>query len=483
MLLGALVLTILSVTESARILAVFPAVGYSQFILAEQLIKGLLNRGHELTVITTYSPKTKLNNYTEINVKSALAGVFEDELVEWHTKTVFAGIVEFAQIGSDFADAILSHTEVEELIHSDASFDLVLVENVMNDALLGLAARFNAPLVTFLSMGTCDWITDYVGNPLPPSYIPNVFTSYSSIMNLPQRVYNLAVSSFSLLVKYYYQNPKQNAILKRRISSELNLDDVIRNVSLAFVNSHPSVTEPLPLFPNIIEIAGFHIVPEKLPDDVQTFLDEAAEGAILFSMGSNVRSKDFSDEKKHEILAAFSKLRQRVLWKFEDDELPGRPNNLKISKWLPQRAVLVPIICIPIFADQNMNAAVSTKNGIALTLSFPDLSQTTLLNAIRTVLGDDSYRSNIQRRSEWLRDRPVSALDTFTYWIEFVIRHGGAPHLKSTAAVNMTLVQYLYLDATLILVVIYLSIYSVVKYFSKTRVILDKQKIEKKKKQ
>ncbi|KAI7815631.1 UDP-glucuronosyltransferase [Rhyzopertha dominica] len=336
-----------------------------------------------------------------------------DELMESHTKTEFAGILEFTNIACAFTDAILSDSEVQELIHSDASFDLVLVENVMNDALLGLAVRFNATLVTFHSMATCDWITDYVGNPLPPSYAPNIATPYSSIMSLPQRVYNLAISSYSLLIKYYYQYPKQNEILKRRVSSELNLDEVIYNVSLAFVNSHPSVTEPLPLVPNIIEIAGFHIVPEKLPDDVQTFLDEASEGAILFSMGSNVRSKDFSDEKKREILAAFSKLRQKVLWKFEDDELPGRPKNLKISKWLPQRAVLahrnvklfishcglistiesihfaVPIICIPIFADQHMNAAVSTKNGVALTLRFPDLSQTTLLNAISTVLGDD----------------------------------------------------------------------------------------------
>jgi hypothetical protein len=37
---------------------------------------------------------------------------------------------------------------------------------------------------------------------------------------------------------------------------------------------------------------------------------------------------------------AFSKLEQKVLWKWETDSLPGQPNNVKLGKWLPQSDVL-----------------------------------------------------------------------------------------------------------------------------------------------
>jgi len=40
------------------------------------------------------------------------------------------------------------------------------------------------------------------------------------------------------------------------------------------------------------------------------------------------------------ILKVLGELNVRVLWKFESDSLPGKPENVKISKWLPQQDVL-----------------------------------------------------------------------------------------------------------------------------------------------
>lgn len=73
---------------------------------------------------------------------------------------------------------------------------------------------------------------------------------------------------------------------------------------------------------------------------VQDILDKATDGVIYFSMGSNAKSKDFPLELKTMLLTAFKELPFTVLWKYEDDELPGRPDNVKIAKWLPQQDVL-----------------------------------------------------------------------------------------------------------------------------------------------
>jgi UDP:flavonoid glycosyltransferase YjiC (YdhE family) len=77
-----------------------------------------------------------------------------------------------------------------------------------------------------------------------------------------------------------------------------------------------------------------------LYQDLQKYLDEAPEGVIYFSLGSILRSTSMSESKKNAFLGAFSKLKQRVLWKWESDTLPGQPSNVRLGKWLPQSDIL-----------------------------------------------------------------------------------------------------------------------------------------------
>ncbi|KAG8251387.1 hypothetical protein J6590_080987 [Homalodisca vitripennis] len=41
-----------------------------------------------------------------------------------------------------------------------------------------------------------------------------------------------------------------------------------------------------------------------------------------------------------------------------------------------------------------------------------------------------SYQENAKRVSSIVRDQPMSPADTVVFWVEYVLRHGGAPHLK-----------------------------------------------------
>ncbi|KAK9736936.1 UDP-glucoronosyl and UDP-glucosyl transferase [Popillia japonica] len=94
------------------------------------------------------------------------------------------------------------------------------------------------------------------------------------------------------------------------------------------------------MLPKVIEIGGIHIQPPKnLPDDLQKYLDESREGVIYFSLGGNVNSKDLPRPQREAILRVFSKLKQRVLWKFEE-ELDEKPANVEVKNWFPQQAIL-----------------------------------------------------------------------------------------------------------------------------------------------
>lgn len=45
-------------------------------------------------------------------------------------------------------------------------------------------------------------------------------------------------------------------------------------------------------------------------------------------------------EKSKIFLNVFRKLKQRVLWKWEDDNMEDKPDNVMIGKWLPQNDIL-----------------------------------------------------------------------------------------------------------------------------------------------
>ncbi|KDR11535.1 UDP-glucuronosyltransferase 1-8 [Zootermopsis nevadensis] len=111
--------------------------------------------------------------------------------------------------------------------------------------------------------------------------------------------------------------------------------------SLVLLNSHFSLSYPKPLSPNYVQVGGMHVKPpKKLPQELQKYLDEAPHGVIYFSMGSNLQSSEMPESKRKVFLEAFSKFKQRVLWKWETDSLPGQPKNVRLGKWLPQSDIL-----------------------------------------------------------------------------------------------------------------------------------------------
>ena len=68
--------------------------------------------------------------------------------------------------------------------------------------------------------------------------------------------------------------------------------------------------------------------------------------------------------------------------------------------------------------------------------------------------------------SRRFNDRPLTPLNTAIYWTEYVIRHRGAPHLK-TAAVNMHWYQNLLLDVVLFVMFVVLTTLAIMYYSAK----------------
>lgn len=75
-------------------------------------------------------------------------------------------------------------------------------------------------------------------------------------------------------------------------------------------------------------------------------MDSANDGAILFSMGSMLEAVSMPIEKLKIFQEFFAKLPQKVIWKWENENMIDKPDNVKIVKWMPQLDILrkLPVI-------------------------------------------------------------------------------------------------------------------------------------------
>ncbi|CAH1973547.1 unnamed protein product [Acanthoscelides obtectus] len=367
------------------------------------------------------------------------------------------------------SDKVLADPQIQKLLSSDEHFDLVVLEHFFNEPLFIFPYKFKCPSVTIAPGPMTVFTNHLMGNPAPPSYVPTILADYGIHMSFWQRMKNTYINLLGDFFVHFELLPTMNNMLQKHVPDAPAITDIIYNNSLMLLTSHSSFGNPVPLQPNIKEIGGHHILPPKeLPKDIKDFLDSAKEGAILFSMGSNLKSADFPEDKKKAILKAFSKIKQKVLWKFEAD-LPNKPSNVKIMKWLPQKDVLahpnvvafishvgllgtleavsagVPILGLPVFWDQVKNIDDAVGKGIAVKLNFFELNEETFDKALTEVLKNPKYRANAKRRSQLMHDQPIKQMDEAIFWIEYVIRNHGAYHLRSSA-VNLKWYQRYLVD-------------------------------------
>ena len=300
---------------------------------------------------------------------------------------------------------------------------------------------------------------------------------FTDRMTLPQRIGNLAYLTFEKIFNDYFYLPRQEALYKKYFpQAKRSMYEVRKNAALVLLNQHVSLSFPRPYVPNQVEVGGMHINRKRtpLPEDIQKFIDESKHGVIYFSMGSNLKSAMLPMEKRKALLKALGSVKQRILWKFEEKELEGKPDNVFISDWFPQDDVLAhpnvkafithggllsttesiyhgkPVIGIPIFGDQFLNMGKAVANGYGIQLDYQKLTAESLQAAMERIISDASYTQKVQDMSRRYRDQPMNPLDLAVYWVEHVVRHKGAEYLHC-AGLDLNFWQYHNIDAMLIL--------------------------------
>lgn len=454
---------------------VFPVDG-SHWVNMNLMIQHLHARGHEVTVVRTASSwyvKENAPHYTSITITLPEAVCIEEQ--DFYV-TFLVKMLEIQKAGGSpiaFMSFYWEMLTALSEIHQQAS--LLGVEILENKALLQSLrdARFDMALIDpGLPVGVIvahelklpivfnvRWITSGEGHfvvaPAPPSYVPVPGHMASDKMTFSERVQNMLFYVLNTCIDKFIVCPPYDRMVEKYFGPDVNFFHLLQGVDLWLMRMDFVFEFPRPTLPNIVYIGGFQCKPsEALSPELEEFVQSSGEhGFIVMSLGTLVKGLPL--EITSEIAAAFAQIPQKVIWRHAGEPPSNVGNNTLLVKWLPQNDLLghpkvkafvahggangiyeaiyhgVPILGIPLLFDQFENILRLEARGAATSVDASKLTSQSFLEAVQEVLHNPSYRENMKRLSSLHRDTPMHPLDAAIWWIEFVIRHKGAAHLRT----------------------------------------------------
>nr|XP_045609040.1 UDP-glucosyltransferase 2-like [Procambarus clarkii] len=464
-----------------KILMLFPVStkSYSNTFLT--LAEALADRGHKVVMLTNHPKSSNHPNISEIT--HGLTYFREENINVFQSLKNPSKLFELVPT---VARDLYHVPAVKDLYNSRKQFDLMIVSIFVNE--LSYPFLLGMPFVSVLTQTLNPRQSAAQGNVLHPAYVPSW-----GALRAPASAWERGLNALSHIYKALDYRFRYLPLVQKEISAHFPdlppLQELERNSSLTFINTHFTLGAPLPLLPSQVEVAAMHCRPGKLlPQELESWITGAGSaGVIYFALGSFIRGKNMPSQYRDLFLQAFRRLPQRVIWKYEE-ELENVPDNVMISNWLPQQDILAhhrvkvfithggmfsmleaiyhatPLLVLPISNDQPRNAMFVTDAGVGLTLAWDALTVDILLHTLARLINHSKYKDNVLKMSAGLRDQPTSPRDLAVFWTEYVIRHRGAPHLRSPAA-QLSWVEFLMLDVILLLLLALFIFYFILRRF------------------
>ncbi|NP_001376494.1 UDP-glucuronosyltransferase 2A1 isoform 5 precursor [Homo sapiens] len=460
----------------------------SHWLNIKIILEELIQRNHNVTVLASSAtlfinsnPDSPVN-FEVIPVsykKSNIDSLIEHMIMLWidHRPTpltIWAFYKElgklldtFFQINIQLCDGVLKNPKLMARLQK-GGFDVLVADPVTICGDL-VALKLGIPFMYTLRFSPASTVERHCGKiPAPVSYVPAALSELTDQMTFGERIKNTI--SYSLQ-DYIFQSywGEWNSYYSKILGRPTTLCETMGKAEIWLIRTYWDFEFPRPYLPNFEFVGGLHCKPAKpLPKEMEEFIQSSGKnGVVVFSLGSMV--KNLTEEKANLIASALAQIPQKVLWRYKGKKPATLGNNTQLFDWIPQNDLLghpktkafithggtngiyeaiyhgVPMVGVPMFADQPDNIAHMKAKGAAVEVNLNTMTSVDLLSALRTVINEPSYKENAMRLSRIHHDQPVKPLDRAVFWIEFVMRHKGAKHLR-VAAHDLTWFQYHSLD-------------------------------------
>ncbi|XP_047365691.1 UDP-glucosyltransferase 2-like isoform X2 [Vespa velutina] len=479
----------LTLIQGYRILGIFPINVKSHFNMFEGLMKGLVKKGHQIDVISTFPLEKSFVNYTDLIVLKSHIKFVNNVTYDTMKKVLLDEPLYMVTIvsGNQLCEH-LANPQIQKLIHDPPKkepYDIILIEIFGAPCFAIFGHLFNVPVIGVSSSALYPWQNHIIGNPENLAILPNNLLNFKTPMNFWQRTYNFLHTAFN---KIYFNHltEYQDEQIRKYIGPNLpSVRQLEKNISMILVNSYFTLNGIRPLTQAHIEVGGLHVQDDGsvLSPELQKWCDESKDGFVYFTFGSMVKIESFP----RKILDIFYKSFERIspvniLMKIPNPkELPpGLPKNVHISPWIPQLKVLqhrnvkafithgglmgtqeaiscgVPMIGIPLFADQFINIDNYVEKKIAIKLDYENLSQDSMDAALNAILYNSTYRETARIIGMKFSDRPLKPIDVANYWINYIVKYGPDALRSPVIDLNWWEIALLDVYAFLILVTVFI---------------------------
>uniref|UniRef100_A0A915PVM9 glucuronosyltransferase n=1 Tax=Setaria digitata TaxID=48799 RepID=A0A915PVM9_9BILA len=450
--------------EAYKILIYNPTFGTSHVKFLGSIADTLVSAGHEVIQLAPIlfpfvnGTSSKLARTITIDADPEITNIMRiDIFAEDAWKQKQQSFFAMLRVIKRLSDALvktcefqLKHEKIMEEMKA-AKFDLAISE--FNYCFAGMIESFHIPAHVVASpTALVEHITESIGVPNIPSYIPNVFTSYTDNMSYIQRTKNLILMLFMNKLLDGVRNRCQEIFQRFYGDNFIDLKEKIAQVTYVLTNTDPLFDIPRPTIHKVMELGGLSVSnPKPLNEDWLTVVNQR-EAVILVSFGTVALSHMMPNEMKQMLLETFDAFANvTFIWKYEIEEhrIADGHSNVVTAKWLPQSDLLAhskviaflthggmnsitetlnhgkPVVVIPIFGDQLQNAVLVERSGIGIKLTLPEAQKRgKLYDAIYNIITDKSYAQKAKRLSNMIAKRPNPAKEQLIKHVEFAAQFG-----------------------------------------------------------
>ena len=357
----------IAVSSGENILILHPIYCGSHEFVLRSLGDHLVQRGHQVTQVRFKQKNSHMELKTNVSV---LTLNIKDHLNNCGRYVNDEGVLDISTVGAkilwDQGHSVFGlpldifcltdvhcytlrhHPQLQQLLETQ-TFDLVIIDLIGNECSIALAKSLQAPIIGFWGFPFHGGEAAYTSVFHPPSLYPTFFSGLQMKMNFGERFGNFLLHLFHRLYMDF-QVTYANFYVNQYYPQIPPLSQIVHDLDLILVNTNQFVDYPRLLPPNIKQVGGLQLISDenvsstqgRLPKDYQDFVSGAEDGVILFSLGyTGFSAKDVPQSVVLALLEAFSSMKKnRFVMRFDPEVMPFTPDNVKVSKWIPQQALL-----------------------------------------------------------------------------------------------------------------------------------------------
>ncbi|KAE8630593.1 hypothetical protein XENTR_v10000884 [Xenopus tropicalis] len=465
------------VTKAAKILIVPPIMFESHLYIFKTLASALHEQGHQTVFLASEGRDIPQSSHYQVQ---RYPGIFNsstsDNFLQSKMMNIFSGrftaleLFDILDHYSKNCDIMVGNLDLMRRLKQE-QFDLLLVDP---NEMCGFVIA-NILDVKYAVFSTGLWYPAEVGAPAPLAYVPEFNSMLTDNMNLLDRIKNTFVYLISRIGVNFLVLPKYDRIMQKyNIFSTRSMYELVQGSCLWMLCTDIALEFPRPTLPNVVYVGGILTKPvSPLPQDLQTWVDNVDEnGFVLVSFGAGV--KYLSEDIANKLAGALARLPQKVIWRFSGTKPRNLGNNTKLIEWIPQNDLLghpkiktflshgglngifeamyhgVPVVGIPLFGDHYDTMTRVQAKGMGILLEWKKITEDTLFASLTEVIHNQSYQQQAVKLSTIHKDQPGHPVSRAVYWINYILRHNGADHLRA-AIHNVSFYQYFLLDVVLLL--------------------------------